>query len=215
MEEINDLADLKRNFACIKATIDGRLKEFEIIWKTQDAKSIYKELVFCLLTPQSKAKRCWEAVNILFDKKPFPKDASKIASLLKGYTRFHNNKAGYICSFREKFPNEKDFLAYLSGKVSERDLRDKLVKETKGLGYKEASHFLRNIGFSKELAILDRHILNNLHKFKVISEVPKSIPKATYLSIEKKMLDFAKQIKIPFNSLDLLFWYMQAGEVFK
>jgi len=37
-----------------------------------------------------------------------------------------------------------------------------LVKNLTGLGYKEAGHFLRNIGSGK-IAILDRHILRNLH----------------------------------------------------
>ena len=44
-----------------------------------------------------------------------------------------------------------------------------------GLGYKEASHFLRNIGLSEDIPILDRHILKNLVLLGAIDKVPSSI----------------------------------------
>ena len=64
-----------------------------------------------------------------------------------------------------------------------RDLRAWLVREVKGLGWKEASHFLRNIGF-RDLAILDRHILRNLRRHGVIRTIPASLPEKRYLAIE-------------------------------
>jgi len=84
-----------------------------------------------------------------------------------------------------------------------------------GLGYKEASHFLRNIGLGEELAILDRHILKNLALLGVIEEVKSSPTKKAYLQIEKKMTKFSRQVGIPMGELDLLLWYKEAGEVFK
>ena len=85
----------------------------------------------------------------------------------------------------------------------------------KGLGYKEASHFLRNIGVGLDLAILDRHIIKNLKRYGVIEEVPKSLTPKKYLEIEEKMKEFARRIDIPMPELDLLFWSMETGEVFK
>ncbi len=93
--------------------------------------------------------------------------------------------------------------------------REWLVKNVKGLGYKEAGHFLRNIGLGEDLAILDRHILKNLMLMGVIDAVPASLSKKTYLDIEKKMIEFSKQVGIPMGQLDLLLWYKEAGEVFK
>jgi N-glycosylase/DNA lyase len=84
-----------------------------------------------------------------------------------------------------------------------------------GLGYKEASHFLRNIGLGEDLAILDRHILKNLMLLGVIREVPTSLSRKTYLEIERKMTAFSKEAGIPMSKLDLLLWYKEAGEVFK
>ena len=65
------------------------------------------------------------------------------------------------------------------------------------------------------MAILDRHILKNLTSNGVIDEVPKTLTPKKYLEIEEKMKEFAKSTGIPLAELDLLFWSMEAGEVFK
>ncbi len=85
----------------------------------------------------------------------------------------------------------------------------------KGLGYKEASHFLRNIGLGFDLAILDRHIMRNLLKYGVIDKIPECITKKCYLSLENEMKKFSDKIDIPLADLDLLFWSEETGEIFK
>ena len=95
-----------------------------------------------------------------------------------------------------------------------RQIREYLVENIKGIGYKEASHFLRNIGH-RNLAILDRHILKNLKDLKVINDIPKSLSKNKYFEIEKKFSNFSKEINIPMDELDLLFWSIETGEVFR
>ena len=90
-----------------------------------------------------------------------------------------------------------------------------MVKEVNGFGYKEASHFLRNIGFYEDVAILDRHILRNIVRFGIIKEIPKTINKKTYIEIEDKMKNYCKKHKINFAELDLIFWSNETGEVFK
>jgi N-glycosylase/DNA lyase len=93
--------------------------------------------------------------------------------------------------------------------------REWLVKNLTGLGYKEASHFLRNVGLGENIAILDRHILRNLSILGVIEEIPESLNRTKYLRIENDMWDFAKRIGIPLSHLDLLLWYKETGEIFK
>ena len=90
-----------------------------------------------------------------------------------------------------------------------------LVKNIKGIGYKEAGHFLRNIGIGKNLAILDRHILKNLKIYGVINELPKTLTTKTYLEIENQMQNFSTKIGIPMAHLDMLFWYKKTGGIFK
>jgi N-glycosylase/DNA lyase len=93
--------------------------------------------------------------------------------------------------------------------------REWLVRSVKGLSYKEATHFLRNIGKNEGLTILDRHILKNLKYHSVISALPKTVTKKNYLTIEKKFLRFAHDIGISVDELDLLFWSNETGEILK
>mgnify|MGYP001596399044 FL=1 len=102
--------------------------------------------------------------------------------------------------------------------IDEKDIlktREWLAENVKGIGYKEASHFLRNIGFGKNLAILDVHILKNLKNHGVIKKIPKSLTKREYLNIENKLREFCKKINIPMDELDLLFWSKETGFIFK
>ena len=201
----------------IKSIIKKRLKEFKNKWKEGSEREIFAEFIFCLLTPQSKAKVCWRAVENIVSKNMLLKGkADDIVRFLTG-VRFKHKKASYIILAREKFVVNKklkikEFLSKFDDVIS---MREWLVKNIKGMGYKEASHFLRNIGFGKDIAILDRHILKNLKVFNVIDKIPSSLSKKLYFEIEDKMRKFSNKIKIPMDELDLLLWYKEAGEVFK
>jgi N-glycosylase/DNA lyase len=89
-----------------------------------------------------------------------------------------------------------------------------LNKDIKGLGMKEASHFLRNIGF-KGYAILDKHIINSLHEFGIIKTSEKPKNPREYLEIEQKFIDFSKEIGIDIDELDLLLWSRKNGRILK
>ena len=213
-KETLNLEELARLYLPIKPQIESRLQDFSRIWKEASEEELFRELVFCLLTPQSKARTCWRAVERL-ERKCMIKEAGpeEITRELVG-VRFNLRKGDYICLARSRFSScsLRDTLAGFSDAFAAREW---LVANIKGLGYKEASHFLRNIGLGGDLAILDRHILKNLALLGVIDEVPASPSKKLYLEIEKKMIDFSREAKIPMPHLDLLLWYKEAGEVFK
>ena len=194
-----------------------RLNEFGQILEMGSEKEVFAELVFCLLTPQSRAKKCCAAVENLIHKNLLLKGNTNRISKEIHEARFRHKKAGYIVEARKQF--------LVNGKLTIKsrimqfsdvyDAREWLVQHVKGIAYKEASHFLRNIGLGKNLAILDRHILKNLKLFGVIEEVPGSLPRKRYLEIEKKMNEFGKKMKIPVSHLDLVLWYKETGEIFK
>jgi N-glycosylase/DNA lyase len=189
-----------------KSQIISRLEEF----KSLKEENYFPELIFCLLTPQSNAKKCWQAAQLISKlKNP---TSSQIKSILKTRTRFHNNKSSYI---QEAIKNKFQILAQLEKENDTLETRNWLTKNVKGLGLKEASHFLRNIGKSNnQITILDRHILTNLNSLNIIKEKNIKNPKH-YLEIEDKFISFSKQINIPIDHLDLLFWSQQTGEIFK
>ena len=93
--------------------------------------------------------------------------------------------------------------------------RNWILKNIKGMGLKEAAHVLRNLGYGRYLAILDRHVLKNLMELGVIKEIPKTLTPKIYFEIEEKMKEYSKYVNIPMDALDLVFWSQQAGEVFK
>ena len=213
----SDLMDL---YSGIRMDIIKRLEEFQTRWKEGSENDIFAELVFCLLTPQSNAKVCWPAVEAMVADGPlYSGGKDKILGHV-GHIRFKNNKTGYILLARELFnDNNKNKQINIkqtilnSGQPTE--MREWLVANIKGMGYKEASHFLRNIGMGRELAILDRHILRNLVGFGVITDIPSSISGKKYLDIEERMRGFSKDLGIPMDHLDLLLWYKEAGELYK
>ena len=201
--------ELVKEYKCKKKAIRKRLKEFKSIGSGKTEK-IFPELCFCLLTPQSNARYCDKAIQELKKSKLlFKGNARDIRGILKGRTRFHNKKADYIIGARACF----DKSIFSSGDASK--IRDLLVKSIKGLGYKEASHFLRNIGLGRDIAILDRHILKNLERYGAIKSIPSSLTPGLYLNIEEKARRFAKLINIPLEELDLLLWSKETGEIFK
>ena len=200
-----------------KKEIGQRLEEFSRIWKEGTDKDIFAELVFCILTPQANGKSCWAAVENMIRKNILYKgEFHQILKEIKG-ARFIYKKSAYIIEAREKFlGDDKVSVRTIISRINDSHrARDWLVNNLKGIGYKEASHLLRNIGFEGNLAILDRHILKNLHYYEVVNELPSSLSRKRYLEIEGKMTKFSKSVNIPMDHLDLLFWYKETGRIFK
>ena len=198
--------------------IEKRLREFKEIWEKGSNEDIHAELSFCILTPQSKAVNAWKAITTLRENGLLFNGSTEDIVEYLNIVRFKNNKAKYLVALREQMQNEKGEIVtkdFFNSIADVKDKREWIVKNIKGMAYKEAGHFLRNVGFGKEIAILDRHILKNLVKLEVIEDVPKSLTPKLYLEIEEKMKAYCKFISIPMDSLDLLLWYKEAGEIFK
>src|SRR3989344_1491673 len=150
---INSIENLKKSE--IKNIIDSRIKEFSELGK-KSINEIFKEMCFCLLTANFSAQggiKIQKEISNGFLTLPEIDLAKKLSEL--GH-RFPNARARYIILAREKINNLKKIL---SGDESDLKKREEIVKNIKGLGMKEASHFLRNIGY-KNLAIIDFHIID-------------------------------------------------------
>jgi len=214
-----EIKAVKKIYLENKKAIDTRLKDFHDVWKKGSDERVMHELIFCIFTPQSKATSCWACVEKIIEKKLLlnatPAQLLKLPEI--NMVRFKNKKAVYACEARDKFmkngkPHIKEFLRQFK---TDAEKREWLVKNIRGYGMKEAGHFLRNIGFTEELAILDRHILKNLVKMGAIKAVPTSLTKSRYLEIEEQMRAFTKKIGISMGALDLTLWFREAGKVFK
>ena len=217
MKTTHALKQLKQLYVLKKPEIQSRIREFEQSWQVQDDGKIFEELSFCLLTPQSKARSCWNAIETLKEKNILLSGSAEEISGMLHCVRFHNKKADYVVSARALFmKNRKIAIKKTLGRFADINAcREWIVTNIKGIGYKEASHFLRNIGLGMDIAILDRHILKNLMLLGVIKKIPGSLSRKKYLDIEREMSLFAKRIGIPMSHLDLLLWCKETGAIFK
>lgn len=212
-----DLDLLREELELKRTAIEERLADFREVGRGSE-KQLFEELCFAILAIQSSARSSDAAVRGLSrEGLLWTADAQTIARYLRHRTRFHNHKADYIVCAREHFFPEGAalFRSSLDRFSDSREARAWLVAEVDGLGYKEASHFLRNIGRGEDLAILDRHILRNLLRHRVIGRMPKSLTPKRYLAIETRMVDFTEALGISLGVLDLLWWSRQTGEIFK
>ena len=197
--------------------IRRRLLEFENIWKRGTDADLWEEMVFCFFTGGCSAKMGLRSIGAV---KTLLADGEQpdLAKALTGVHRYPNARSRYIIASRT-FLREHCGMELRTKLLSfdcHYERRDWLVKEKgiKGLGYKEASHYLRNIGFSG-YAILDKHVLRCLHELKIIDEPKPPNTRSTYLRVEEKLKQLAKRAEIDFDELDLVLWSMKTGEILK
>jgi N-glycosylase/DNA lyase len=211
-----DISDLLRHYKGRKNEIRARLAEFKETWRQGDL-AIFKELCFCILTANTSAKMgitCIEAAgdDIL------TADAEGIRNILCGRYRFWKIRPNYIVHTREYL--QRECALKMKKKIESladfHERRDFFADNPgiKGLGYKEASHFLRNIGF-EGYAILDIHVVRLLHELGILPEAKRPANRKQYIFMEEKMREFSREIKIGMDELDLALWSYRTGEILK
>ncbi len=176
---------------------------------------LFSELCFCLLTANSSATlglRIQASAGEGF----MTMDYSELTALIARHGhRFPEQRAERILMARERW--EKIREALLTEKDSGR-LRDLLSDprsdlKIKGFGYKEASHFLRNVGRS-DIAIVDRHVYRFLVESGLYPEV-KTITPRRYREMERALGDLCSRLGVTQAELDLYIFYLKTGKVLK
>jgi len=191
----------------ISKKVDNRIEEFKKLG-TKNSKEIFKELCFCILTANFNAERgisIQQAIDegfLNYSEKRLQKELKKLGH------RFPNTRAKFISEAQKHKNNLKKIL-----NKPEQEVREWIAENVKGLGYKEASHFLRNIGF-QNLAIIDFHIIDLLVKHGLIEE-PKTLTKKKYLEIENLLKKIAEKSGLTLAELDLYLWFAETGKILK
>ena len=185
----------------IKKTVDQRIKEFSNI--PRNFNDLFRELAFCILTAGTSAELGIKTINHLGDTL-HEGTQEEIQKKLKEVYRFHTIRAGYLFNARKAFKHLD---------INHPDIRNQIVQNIKGIGMKEASHFLRNIGF-KDYSIVDFHIVDILVDHGLI-EKPKTLTPNKYLEIENVLRKLAQKTNTSLAELDLYLWYKETGKVLK
>ncbi len=192
----------------LRKLVDSRIREFKEIEKESNDE-IFQEMCFCILTANFNAEKCIK-IQKEIGNGFLTLSENELAKKLKelGH-RFPNARAGYISNSLRY----KTSVGEMIRSSNNSELRAWLVNNIKGVGYKEASHFLRNIGFD-DYAIIDFHIIDVLVNNNLI-ERPKTLTKRKYLEIENILRDIARETNLTLAELDLYLWYIEAGKILK
>jgi len=204
---VSRLKDLKSDR--IGEKVRQRISEFKEMRNRSD-KRWFSELCFCILTANSSAMLGIRIQEKLGENGFLTLPLMDLTRKLKAMGhRFYRKRAEYIVGARGLRLKET-----IRSFPSEAKAREWLVKNVRGIGYKEASHFLRNVGYNN-VAILDRHVLRTLNKAGVIERIPQQLSRSNYLSIERKLKEIAREADLTLAELDLYLWYVATGRILK
>lgn len=189
--------------------VDARIREFKEM-RNKTESEIFKELCFCILTANFQAERGIKIQGEIGNGFLNLSESGLRKRLKDLGHRYPNVRAKFIAEARKHIGSLKEAIRSFK---DERELREWIVKNVKGLGYKEASHFLRNIGF-ENLAVIDFHIIDMLVKHKTIKR-PKTLTKKKYLEIENVLKRISRKLGMSLAELDLYLWCAETGKVLK
>jgi N-glycosylase/DNA lyase len=193
IEKIEELKESR-----VGETIKERMRGFG------EVEDLFGELCFCLMTAGFRADRCIEIQKEIgsrfvdFGLDDLAKELKRMGH------RFWPQRAERIVLAR-KLVGELD-------RVRVEGDRDWLVANVKGLGMKEASHFLRNVGV-EDVAIVDFHIVDLLVREGMIEKGV--LNRKRYLEVEGVLRELAGRVGLSLGELDLYLWYIETGKVLK
>jgi len=193
----------------VSEIVAGKMREFKELRK-EGNEIWFSELCFCILTANSTAKLGLKIQGELGDELLTLPRKELTRRLKELGHRFYNKRAEFIVSAR-RFSRIKDIITKFP---KTQQAREWLVENVHGIGWKEASHFLRNVGFT-DVAILDRHILAIMCEHRLIEQAPRTLTRRRYLEIEEKLRELAEKVNLSLAELDLYMWYLKTGCVLK
>jgi N-glycosylase/DNA lyase len=208
------IKELKTFYNERKDSIENQLNEFEQVRESADDRRIFEELSFCILTsavgPKVGAKSLDAIKDILLEATP-----EEIEERLKGVHKYPE-KAYYIAFTRDYLKRDyglkmREIVNSFKDPLERREFFA-LNKDIKGLGLTQASHFLRNIGL-KGYAILDRNVVRSLYDLGVLESPKPPTTKKKYIDAESKMKEFAEELGMSIEELDMVLWSMKTGHI--
>jgi len=204
-------------------------------WTLLTEEEIWYELCFCVLSANVRYELAsstlkYLVTNGLLDVKWIKKEKKSEDIIKNELSEPHFLPLKKNGQFRKyRYPNKRSIQIVKAAKTiyaenrtikkvlqeskSDIEARQFFVTTVSGLGIKEASHFLRNIGYSDSLAIIDVHVLSFLQRLCLVRlEKKRTLTDKLYVMIEKVMRNFAKFHNLILSVLDLAIWhYMRNG----
>ncbi len=182
-------------------------------------------LLTCILSSQVSWEMAVAAANrmrmqgLLSQGSPTPEDLEPrvVESLLRPLRtntgvrryRFPNVRARQVAwtLVHLNTPQHRMFLSGLcSEKTNAAEARLRLVTAMYGVGPKQASMFLRDVGASNDLAIIDRHVLRYMCAVGMTSSPPPVASIGAYERVEATLRRYADRLGYSLGCLDTALW---------
>lgn len=207
----------------------SRLQRPSIPWSDLKESSLWNELVTCILGSRVRHEVAVTAADNLKSSRLIPWDNSsserpthtiraqidldrtreEISEILSksGYP-FHKLRAHHICRTYDAFyGNGRAIRKTLLECETARVARSRIVDLAYGIGPKQASLFLTSIGYTKDISILDAHVMRYLAWMDLIPSPLLSLNTLRkYEEIEEVFLRHAGDLSVPAGDLDLAVW---------
>ena len=176
---------------------------------------VWRSLLFCILSSQVRTPVAARATKSILDEVPFFEinlssgDVYEMAKRILvrkdvGH-RFPQVRSQQIANSWFAFAQIKDELYhYLDSFKAETAARDAVTEIFPGLGLKQASMFLRDIGYSFRLCIIDTHLLWYCGHMGARSSG--ALTREKYAEIERYLLKQSDEFGVPPNILDSVIW---------
>ncbi|PLV60460.1 N-glycosylase/DNA lyase [Thermotoga sp. KOL6] len=203
------LTELEKIREEARLLVEKRFEEFKKLGESGTEEDLFCELSFCVLTANWSAEGGIKAQGKIGKGFVYMSQEELEKALREVGHRYPQKRAEFIVRNRWLIGRLRDLIKgdpFLS--------REFLVKSAKGIGWKEASHFLRNTGV-EDLAILDKHVLRLMKNHGLIHEIPKGWSKKRYLYAEDILRKVAREFGEPLGKLDLYLWYLVKKKVDK
>lgn len=194
----------------LRALVLERVEEFKLNNKA-DEDVWFRELALCVLTANSSFVSAYRVLGYVMEE--FDRGTLNFERVLKdhGY-RLYDVKAKYLKGIVKYRGRLKRWIKPIAD-ANQKRAREVLADEIYGIGMKEASHFLRNVGYF-DLAIVDKHVSRFVTASGLVPPF-KSLTKRKYLEIEAKLTELARRYGMAVGILDLFIWHVETGTVLK
>lgn len=214
-------AALRRTVAMVCGLLDER--EQPTTARALNEAELRFELVSCLLGSQVRAEsanaaadrlRCsgllsderWVAIDATFEDEVLEVLAGRGFGPASPCYRFPAQRARQISELRSRLL-DRPLRSYLGLSSDVGQIRRTLIRDLPGIGPKQASMFLRNVGTSFDLAVLDVHVLRFLHLIEVLpSEKVHFAGIDPYERVEATVREYAQSVGRAVGHLDWAIW---------
>lgn len=194
-------------------------------WSSMTEDDLWRELVACILGSRVRFEVAHSAIkrmdrSLLFSEnrrssrfQHYEQDVMGVLSEggAPGETSrypFFRVRANQIRRAAERLYGGRDTLhSFLEDSHDIRDARRRLASEVSGLGPKQASLFLRNIGYAAHVAVLDSHVLTYMSWVGLTEAPMKSVPTVRkYEALEDAFIEHAYSFGYTPDRFDLAVW---------